>query len=173
MLKNILNIRYDIEGRSIESNETNETKSISDYFTNPELKASEQKKEEAKQEEAKSEISLKDVISKMWKLIHSDEMKDLENTLWELTKKEYQQLNNWTQEHIVPEINDFKETLKDKWVLDKIESFKQEAKKVIKELLEKAHELKENNENPQEARKLKLQATLLKQAQVSQDKEIR
>ena len=174
MIKNILNIRYDIEGRNMEINETIEKqKSISDYFTNPELKASEQSKEKAVADEKKWEDNLNKVISSMWKLIHSDEMKQLETSIWELTKQEYKELSKWVHEHVVPEINNFKETLEEKGVFEKINAFKEEAKKVIKELLDKAKELKENNEKPEDARKLKLQAALLKQAQAPQDKEIK
>jgi hypothetical protein len=70
MLKNILNIKFDIirarhSHETSKSHENNEKpKNTSDYFTNPELRKSEKNKEQAKKADKESEIQLKDVIKK-------------------------------------------------------------------------------------------------------------
>jgi len=148
---------YEVE--SLKWPEEKETKSMSDYLPSvPNQKDT----DDAINSEKKQETTFKNVIKTLWKVIHSDEMKEFENTLKSFSKEQMKEMEDYVNEHIKPEIDNFKKTLKDKWVFEKIKWWKEKAGEVINELLEKAKELKESN--PEQARKHKLQALLLQQA---------
>ena len=164
MVNKILRIKYDMTWRNIENNETKETKTIADYFKNPKLKKSEEQKYNAKSKEQKHKITFDDIVKQLWKVIHSDEMKDLENSLKNLTEQELEKVNKFIETTIMPEIKWFKKTLKDKWIIEKIRRFREEASQIIKELEDKIKEIKEQWGSKSELIKTKTTVALLRTA---------